>query len=171
MSKTTMLLRSGCCCTITLGGLIRLPLEVIRAFVSTTLFGMVIFWPGFRVPLPALLAGRTMTLFFDPVGPAMGMSCNLCTDNLLPLFTGVKPARLGPLNVTTLLPTGVIGVTTGFGVMVLFVASNAVGLWGAMWLIVVCWDAGDGMIVTPPEVDAWIIVFGGCSVIWSRMVI
>lgn len=27
------------------------------------------------------------------------------------------------------------------------------------------------MIVTPPDVDVWIIVFGGCNVIWSNMVI
>lgn len=88
---------------------------VVKAFVSTTLLGMVIFWPGFNVPPPPALAGRTITLFLDP-GAAIGMSCSLCTDNLLPLFTGVNPARLGPFNVTTLLATGVTGVGTGLAI-------------------------------------------------------
>lgn len=158
MSSTTILLISGCCWTMTLGGLKML------AFVSTTLLGMVIFCPGFKVPPLVLLAGKTITLFLAPVAP-IGMSCSLCTDNLLPLLTGVNPARLGPFNVTTLLATGVTGVATGLDMgtfsAIVFV-SNAGGL-GVMWLIEV-WD-DEGMIVTPPEVDAWIIVFGGCNVI------
>lgn len=122
--------------------------------VSTTLFGIVIFCPGFRVPLLALLAGRTMTLFLAP-GVPMGISCSLCTDSLLPLFTGVNPARLGPFNVTTLFVTGVttgvvIGLDMGTLIAIVFVIS--VGGLGAMWVVRdACWDVA-GIIVTP-EVD------------------